>query len=92
MSTGKLFCPYYLNGCSKRFRSQSGCIYHVRSAHRNDNVIHVHKDGPGNENLQDETHELHAEGNEEHGFMDAEHDDDRLSTPASPTQPEAANV
>ena len=96
MSRSKLYCPYYLDGCSKRFRNQSGRTYHVRSAHRNNNIILNDSDasglGPGNEILQDHNHEPLVEGDDEHGFMDAEHDDDRPSTPASPTQPEAPNV
>lgn len=60
----KFSCPHYSEGCSKRFRSQSGRTYHVRSAHDNDhNIIHNQKKkekglrvgpAPENENLVDD--------------------------------------
>jgi hypothetical protein len=81
----KFSCPYHLEGCSRRFRSQSGRTYHVRTVHSNNNNILYNRN-------EDDNHELLVEGHEDH-FTDAEHDDvPPPSAAASPTpsQPEAA--
>ena len=87
----KFSCPYHLKGCSKQFRSQSGCTYHVRSAHGdNHNILQNPSDNePNNEalhNNDDHWHELPGEDN----IVPAENDNGPPSTPASPTQ--AGNV
>jgi hypothetical protein len=90
----KCFCPYRLKGCSKRFRSQSGRTYHVRSAHGdNHNILHKQTGNePKGEVLQEDNQELLVEGHEEDYFTDAEHrhhHDLPPSAPASPIQLEA---
>lgn len=82
----KFSCPHNAEGCPKRFRSQSGRTYHVRSAHNNNhNIIHTQKKkeglrvGPEIENFLD------------NNFNDAppslaEHDDVHPPTPELPTQ------
>lgn len=35
----KFACPFRLQGCSRRFRSQGGRTYHIRSCHTNYNEI-----------------------------------------------------
>ena len=93
----KFSCPYHLEGCSKRFRSQSGRTYHVRTVHSNNhNIIHNrNENGPENEILHDDNHGPPVEDHEDDYFMDADlwHDDDvPPSTSASPTGLEPANV
>jgi hypothetical protein len=89
----KLLCPYYLDGCSKRFRSQGGRTYHVRSFHSNNNIIPNQNDNrPDDEVLHVNNHEPLVERDEEDFSMDAELDDVPPASPASPTQPEAAKA
>ena len=35
----KFACPYWHQGCSRQFRSQGGCTYHICTCHRNCNVV-----------------------------------------------------
>ena len=35
----KFACPYRQQGCSRRFRSQGGRTYHIRTCHTNHNYI-----------------------------------------------------
>jgi hypothetical protein len=35
----KFGCPFRHNGCSRRFRSQKGRTYHIRTIHTNNNNI-----------------------------------------------------
>ena len=94
----KFSCPYRLEGCSKRFRSQSGRTYHVRSAHGdNHNILHKQtRNAPRGDVLQEDNQELLVEGHgEDIGyFTDTEHghNDVPPSAPASPIQLEAENV
>ena len=89
----KFSCPYYHEGCSRRFRSQSGCTYHVRSAHSNyHNIIHHQNEngpenGPENENFYDDN--LNQELPVEDYFAPpAEHHNIPPPAPESPTTPQ----
>jgi hypothetical protein len=85
-----LLCPYHLEGCSMRFRSQWGRTNHVRSSiHRNNNAI-LHNQSENGQVTHDDNHEPPVD--EDEYFMNAEHDDVPRSAPASPTQLEAANL
>ena len=75
----KFLCPYHQSGCSRRFRSQSGRTYHVRSAHGdNHNIFHN----------QSENEPEDSDNNNDF-FAAAEHRDDDVppSAPGSPIPP-----
>ncbi|KAF8802194.1 hypothetical protein BYT27DRAFT_7226532 [Phlegmacium glaucopus] len=40
------FCPLREQGCSKRFRSQAGRTYHIRTCHTNHNIVTPPPDSP----------------------------------------------
>ena len=86
----KFSCPYFDKGCSKRFRSQSGRTYHVRSAHgTNHNILNNQRENtPDNEIFHDNNQELlvELEGREDDHVMDPVGDDvpPLASAPAQP--------
>jgi hypothetical protein len=87
----KFSCTYYHEGCSKRFRSQSGRTYHDRSAHGNNNIIHnqnENENGPENEDFHDDNlnHQLPGE---DYFAPVAEHDN---VPPPALTQLETGNI
>ena len=87
MPVYKFSCPYHLQGCLKQFQSQSGCTYHVQTAHGdNHNKLHNHTgNGPENEAFHDGNHNLLV-GELEGFFAAAEYDNlDVPPTPGSPT-------
>ena len=83
----KLLCPYYLDGCSKKFQSQGGRTYHVWSFHSNDNIIPKRSENglDGDEALHVDNHEPLVEHDEEDFVMDVGHDDVPPASLASPT-------
>ena len=40
----KYACPLRDQGCSRRFRSQGGRTYHIRTCHTNYNILVIHSD------------------------------------------------
>ena len=82
----KFLCTYHLKGCSKRFQSQSGCMYHVRTVYSNNpNIIHKDsKNGLENEASEEDDCGLFLEHHQDDYLADAENDNVPPSAPATP--------